>query len=634
MKILHRFMLKQFIGPFVLVFIIVVFVLLMQFLWKWIDELVGKGLELSIIGELLLYTSANLTIMAFPLAVLLSSILTLGNMGENYELIALKAAGISLQRIVFPLIVLSFIIGIIAFLFANNITPFTNLKMRSLINDIRQQRPELSIREGAFSDAIDGYSIRIGKKDHKTNLLYDIMIYDHTEKLGNTTVILADSGHMAVTADKRFLEVVLYSGHRYREEVADKKSTNKKNNTYPFSHQTFEQQTFRMVLPSFDFERSEDDQILKKGYQMMSLDQLKVTIDSMKVVVKEHEDHLRSSVKPAYQFPDYPPRVRDTIYRSKITDHFMTAFDLEPKTKRQEAIQAAINDARNQKDQFAGTIYELDFKSKQTWRYEVEWHRKFTMSLACIILFFIGAPLGAIIRKGGLGTPIIIAVIFFVLYYVISMIGEKAAKGGTLTPFLGMWMSTFIVLPIGVFLTYLATRDSSIFNQDLYLSYIKKGLGFIFAIYPTSRANIDIKVSQADMEPENIINEIDELSQKCKVYLEDDLSRLLRLTKIFQKDEDPILTGIGHDYDRVKAILEKSDIDLIRETVREYPNVSLHDYKIKLQSKWQAIAIMIIVPVWLYLYLKALIQKNNLRNDLKNIMGANRNLINEINSTL
>jgi lipopolysaccharide export system permease protein len=630
MKILYRFMLQQFLGPFMMAFVVVIFTLLMQFLWKYIDDLIGKGLALSVIGELLLYMSAQLSTMAFPLAVLLASIFTLGNLGENYELIALKAAGISLQRIVFPLIVLSIVIGICAFIFANNVTPVTNLRVRALIHDIQQQRPEVQIQEGIFYNGIDGYSIHIDRRNYKTQMLYDLMLYNHTKKQGNHQVILADSGRMAVTADKRFLEVTLYHGHSY-EDVLDSKNPARQNKNYPFRQDFFDRQVFRMILPGFDLERS-DGQIFKSSFQMMNLDQLKYTIDSLSKILTTQEDQLRKIVQPVYRNPELKHQPADTSLRAKIPDNFRIEFDKQPKSKKQTAIQEAVSSVRTQKDQVAGLIYELDDKSRRTWKYEIEWHRKFTMSLACIIFFFIGAPLGAIIRKGGVGTPIIIAVLFFVLYYVISMIGEKSAREGALTPFEGMWLSTFIVLSVGIFLTYMATRDSSIFNQELYVNYIKKGLNFIFATHRIPRPEIDYTATPTDLAPENMIVKLEELSQYCKLYLEGDFRKYLRVSKIWYQQEDQALAEIAERYDNARAILKQSDVDMIRESVAEYPRAVLHNYKIKKDSNRQVVALTIIFPIWLYLYLKAWIQKYSLRNELRNIMGANRNLVNELNS--
>ena len=634
MKILHRFVLKQFIGPFVMSFVIVVFALLMQFLWRYIDDLVGKGLEWSVIGELLLYTASNLTIMAFPLAVLLASIFTLGNLGENYELIALKAAGISLQRIVFPLIILSMLISIFAFYFSNNVTPRTHLKMRTLIYDITQQRPELKIQENIFYNGIEGYTIRIGRRDYKTNMLYDLMIHNHTKKVGNTEVILADSGRMGVTADKQFLEVTLYNGRSYEDVAETNKSRRQQQNTnYPFRHHSFDEQVFRMVLPGYDFERS-DEQIFKSLYQMMNIGQLNYTIDSLEKIIIDQEVQLRGIVQPIYRTPELSNLPVDTSLRSKVPDNFWADFKKQPKSKKQAAIQEAVNNVRTQKDQIAGLIYELDAKKRHSWKYENEWHRKFTMSLACFIFFFIGAPLGALIRKGGVGTPIIIAVVFFVLYYVISMIGERSAKEGAMSPLWGMWLSTCIILSVGIFLTIMATRDSSIFNPELYLNYIKKGLNFVFVTHHTPRPDIAYEVTATDLAPENMLTRLDDLSQHCKRYLEGDFRKYMRLNKIWYHQQDAALTEIGNRYDHIHAIIKRSDIDMIKETVAEYPLATLHDYKIKKDANWQIVAAAVIFPVWFYLYLKSVIQKYMIRNELQNIIEANRNLVNELNSVL
>jgi len=298
------------------------------------------------------------------------------------------------------------------------------------------------------------------------------------------------------------------------------------------------------------------------------------------------------------------------------------------------AVQEAVNNVRSQKDQVAGLTYELESKNKQIWRYEIEWHYKFTISISCFIFFFIGAPLGAIIRKGGLGTPLIIAVLFFVLYYVISEIGKKSAREGAMTAFEGIWMSTFIIFTVGVFLTWMATRDSSIFNQELYVNYIKKGLNFIFIIHRTSRPEIDYRASSTDLAPENMIVKLEELSRLCTLYLEEDSRKVLRFSKIWFDQEDRTLVELGNKYDHICELLKQSDVDMISESVEEYPRAALQNCKIKMISRWQVVAVAIIFPVWFYLFLKVWIQKYSLRNELRNITGANRNLINELNSIL
>jgi len=365
---------------------------------------------------------------------------------------------------------------------------------------------------------------------------------------------------------------------------------------------------------------------------MMNLPQLANEIDSFSKIISNQEQQLRMIVKPVYENPSLKSSPVDTTIRKKILDDFWVGFNQMSKQKRQAAIKEAVNNARSQKDQVAGLIYDLDDKNRRMWKFQIAWHQKFTVAIACFIFFFIGAPLGAIIRKGGLGTPIIIAVIFFVLYYVISMIGEKSAREGALTPFAGMWLSAFIILSIGIFLTLMATRDSPIFNQELYLSYIKKGLSFIFVAQRKLRPEIVYPFTSTDLMPENMITQLEKLSQLCKRYLEGDFRKHLKIRKIWYQQEDPELAEIGCHYDHIRAILKELDVEMIRETVIEYPRVSLHDYKIKKLSNVLVVTAAVIFPVWFYLYAKACIQKYTLRNDLRNMIGANRNLVNELNS--
>ena len=635
MKILHRFMLKQFIGPFIASFAIVIIVLLMQVLWKYIDDLIGKGLELSIIAKMLLFACGQIAVFAFPLAVLLASIFTLGNMGENYELIALKAAGISLQRIMFPLIILSFFIAIGAFLCSNYVIPVAQLKWRVLIHDIQQKRPELSIQEGIFFNGIDGYSIRIGRRDTKTNMLYDLRIHDHTKRQGNVHIVLADSGRMSMTYDKQFLELMLYNGHGY-EDIVDERATDRRtvrqDRTYQFRQNFFEKQVLRIQLPDYGMERS-DEQLFSSGHRYMNLNQLNTVIDSLSHLITTQETQLRMAVIPTYSPPDFHVPI-DTTMRDRIPDNFSAFFNQLPKHTKLRAVEDAIANTQTQKDRISGLIYELNIHNRQTWRYKISWHEKFSMPFACFVFFFIGAPLGAIIRKGGLGTPLIIAIIFYVLYYVISMIGERSAREGALAPLEGMWLSATIILTVGFLLTWKATRDSSIFNPDVYINNVKKFLSIIFDAQYTPRPEIHYKASANELKPANMIYNIEELSQLNKSYLDGVFKKKQIIKEIWSNSDDIKLLEIAEKYDKVKAIIKQSDIEIIRETVAEYPVAALQNYKIKKKSNKHTVAAAVIFPIWLYLYIKVRMQKNELRNELQNIISVNRNLTNVLNSLL
>ncbi|NJO70154.1 MAG: YjgP/YjgQ family permease [Bacteroidetes bacterium] len=476
MKRLHKFILSSFLGPFVFTFFIVVFLLLMQFLWKYIDDLVGKGLEVHVITELLVYTAASLVPMAIPLAVLLASLMTLGSLGENYELTALKAAGISLQRIMQPLIVFSFVIALLAFFFANYVLPVTNLKMRSLLYDIQQQRPELQIREGVFYNGIQDYSIYIGKKDYKTNLLQNIKIYDHRERKGNISVTLADSGYMKITSDKKYLLLTLYNGFVY-SDVKNQRPTIQ--NTYPFRRDKFSKQIIYIELSGFGLQRT-DEQLFKQNYQMLNLGQLSFYSDSLYNDVNYRSGNLVKTLKSSTIFQNDPGKKKNSvpadssIIGKHLTTNFDSAFAVQPTMERANNISAALSLARDSKSYIMSSFMNNDDTIRRARKYDIEWQRKFTLAIACIIFFFIGAPLGAIIRKGGLGMPVVVSVGFFVIYYMISISGEKFAREGVVTPFYGMWLSALILLPVGIFLTYKATTDSAILNMETYSNSIKR----------------------------------------------------------------------------------------------------------------------------------------------------------------
>ncbi len=479
-KRLHALVLKSFLGPFVLTFFIVVFLLLMQFLWKYIEDLVGKGLEFGVITELLMYTSASLIPMALPLAILLASIMAFGNLGENFELTALKSSGISLQRIMSPLIVITILISIAAFFFSNNVLPYTNLKMRSLLYDIQRQRPELQIKEGIFYNGIEGYSIRVEKKD-ANNTLHDIRIYDHTDRRGNVSVTVADSGRMRITSDERYLVLNLYNGHSYLEMPITKK--NRREQSYPHRRHNFEKQTLMIELTGFGLERT-DESLFKSNYQMLNLEQLGHYQDSLnKEVARIDSGFKKVMVSRRYKVSQaayFSARAHqdttrsDTSEKSVLVAHPDSLFPEFNRMDQKQIVSLALNQARSAKNYVSSVFTNRESKIRRLRKYQIEMHRKFTLSFACFIFFFIGAPLGAIIRKGGFGMPVVVSTAFFLMYYIISLTGEKFVREDVLMPYQGMWISSLILMPLGVFLTYKATRDSVIMNIDTYFNFFKR----------------------------------------------------------------------------------------------------------------------------------------------------------------
>lgn len=482
MKRLHYLVIKSFMGPLILTFFMVIFILLMQFLWKYIDDLVGKGLETSVLAEFLLYSSASMVPMALPLAVLLSSLMTFGNMAENLELLAFKSSGVSLSRIMAPLTYVVLIITLAAFFFANNVMPVSNLKLRSLLYDIQRQRPELQIQPGIFDNTMEGYSIRIGDQDTRTKLLKDIWIYDHTDKAGNVSVTVADSGYMRMSSDEKHLVLTLFNGHSYVELQKTKKRNEPKS--YPHRRDKFAKQEMLIELTGFGLNRT-DHNLWKNSFSMMNLDQLRHFEDSLDRDV----DKLQVAVNDMVKNSTTEKSKRNIYKRMPVMDDTLNTAPPEPafhklhvdtvflgldKIQKRRAIAQAINLARTQKSFITTNSNTIGYKVKRLRRYQIEKHRKFTLSISCLIFFFIGAPLGAIIRKGGLGVPVIVSVLFFLVWYMISITGEKFAREDMMAPFAGMWLSSFILIPIGIFVSYKAAMDSVILNIDSYFVFMKK----------------------------------------------------------------------------------------------------------------------------------------------------------------
>jgi len=474
LKRLHLLILRSFLGPFILTFLLVIFILVMQFLFRYINDLIGKGLEFNVIAEFMLYLSTSMVPMALPLALLMAALMTFGNLGEFNELTALKSSGISLQRIMMPLIVLTLVISILAFFFSNYILPVANLKMRSLLWDIQRQKPEFQIVEGIFYNGIEGYSIRIGDKNTKNGMLYDIRIYDHTQRQGNTLVTYADSGTMNLTTDERYLVITLYNGRTYVEIQPERQ--NRRDYTYPMRRDKFQKQVMTIEMTGFGLDRS-DESLFKGSFNMLSLAQLKHFEDSINndinAITRGLGETLRRTAYYHYR-RGAPKSHTDTVNNIVYTLKLDSMFHGLSNSSKLQVINQSMNQARSNLNYVTTSFMNADNKTRRLRRYQIEIQRKFTLSFACFIFFFIGAPLGAIIRKGGLGMPTVISVLFFLAYYVISLSGEKFVRESIIPPFHGMWISTIVLFPIGIFLTYKAATDSAIMNMETYSNTLRK----------------------------------------------------------------------------------------------------------------------------------------------------------------
>jgi lipopolysaccharide export system permease protein len=458
LKTLQRFILKSYLPPFALTFVISVFILFMQFLWKWIDELVGKGLEWNIVAELFSFASLSFIPLALPMAVLLSSLMTFGNLAEHYELAALKSAGLSLVRIMRPVFLFTFGIMIAAFLFSNYVLPYTTLKMMSTLFDIHEQKPSLNIKEGVFSNNIPGYSIRVSKIEDGGSVLRDIMIYDHTDQAGNVQLTVAEYGRMSTTSDQNFLVIELKNGETYRE-MWDRENA---NNTRPFVRVKFKEQVARLDMSGLKMVRT-DPELFKENDKMLTGGQLLKYIDTMRTTIREDKSAFYSSLSNAYLVKTKAYwHSLDTVKHIK-TGNFLD--ELKPADKSR-AFEMALSNARNCKSSVESKLNEIDAEEKNIIRFKIEFWRKWSLSVACIIMFFIGAPLGALIRKGGLGMPVVISIVCFLLFWVMSIVGEKLVKQGTIPAEFGMWFGCLFFLPIALWMTKKATEDSGMFDTS------------------------------------------------------------------------------------------------------------------------------------------------------------------------
>lgn len=431
--------------------------------------MVGKGLDWDVIAQLLVYISASLVPMALPLAILLSSLMAFGNLGENYELIAFKSAGISLRQILKPLFILILFLAAAAFLFNNYWLPIANLKSRSLLYDVREKKPTMDIRPGIFSSELEDFTIRVENKkvEGDKEYLYDLMIYDHSEGRGNRTVITAEKGLMTLSDDKQFLILHLFNGQSYDDQI---ENTVEKN--YPLARTKFEEQLIRFDLSEFALNRT-DEELFKNNYYMLNLNQLEEAIDTLSKVKEGRFERYRNELKQSYSLFNETNYSDLGLKLVKANTNIDQIIKQTKKDRQINIVETAINLARNSKSRVASINEDLKIRSEYINRHKIEWHKKLTLSVACVVLFLIGAPLGAIIRKGGIGMPMVISVIFFLIFHILSITGEKMAKEGAISVFAGMWMATAVLTPIGLFFTYKATTDSSLFRMDAYFDSIR-----------------------------------------------------------------------------------------------------------------------------------------------------------------
>jgi lipopolysaccharide export system permease protein len=461
-KKLDKLIIKAFIGPFLATFFIAVFILVVQFFWLYIDEFVGKGVDTITLLKFISYVSATIVPLALPLGILLSSIMTFGNLGESFELVAIKSAGIPLIRFMQPLFIISGLLAVVAFLFANYMIPVAELKMRTLLYDIRVAKPAFDIKEGVFYNKLDGYTIKIGSKE-KDSIIRNVVIYEHSYMLQDN-IILAEEGTMKVSPDQRFLYFNLRNGWRNQEKG------NPGTIETDYYRLGFKEYKKVFDLSSFKLNKTADS-TFKSYYKMLSLQQLTRVVDSLKKKTDSVKYRGYREINPVVPFT-----YADSVIKknNRIQAQFKDVKELVTDSIKNLISSTIISKATSFKNQVEFIAYDHTEQKKQLRLHDLERHRKFALSFACIVLFLIGAPLGSIIRKGGIGLPLVISVLFFIIFHITNTTGEKMVKEGVALPGIGMWLSTMLLIPVGIFLTYKAMQDSQLFNSEFYYRILRR----------------------------------------------------------------------------------------------------------------------------------------------------------------
>lgn len=628
-------MLQTFLPLFLMTFGICLFIVLMQFLWRYIDDMVGKGLGIPILAEMLMYAALSLVPMALPLAILLASLMTFGNLGERLELLAMKSAGVSLIHIMRPLIITLCFVCVGAFFFQNNVTPVAQVKLYSLLYSMRQKSPELDIPEGAFYKEITGYNVYVKQKDKETGLLRDIMIYDYSKGFDNATVIVADSGLLKVSADKLFLVLSLFNGESF--ENLTEKETNKARKSVPYRRETF---SSKDILIEFDanFTRMDDsflqNQYIGKGLKELgtSIDSMSVRLDSIKninagtVIASSYKKTLGKEIRktPLPSVPETQTKEKEETPPVPVLN-YDSIYHAQPAATQSALISRAISHIETIKADYffkAATIGDEAYKIR---RHLTEWHKKFTLSFACMVFFFIGAPLGAIIRKGGLGMPVVISVVLFIFYYIIDNIGFKMARDGVWNAWEGMWLSSAVLTPLGIFLTYKAVNDSVILNGDTYINAIKNLFG------KKAGRNITRKeiIIFAPDYPKTV-GQIDTLTELITAFLQKNKRWNSYFSFWIQGNKDRSAAEINRLLESIVEELANSDQILVLNKLMDYP--FLNGYKnANPFSKFFSILVGILFPLGIPLYLIAMYKRRLLLHDMKVVLKVNNELKQLIN---
>ncbi len=626
-------MLQRFVPQLLMTFFICLFILMMQFLFRYINDLVGKGLSMDVLAELFFYAALSMVPMALPLAILLASLMTFGNLGEHFELTALKSSGISLIKVMTPLIILISMIAVGAFFFQNNVLPKTQVKMWTLLFSARQKSLSLDITEGSINTQIPGYNVYVKHKDRETGMLRDLIIYDVSNAASSyPRIVTADSGLLQMTADQRHIQLKLFHGNWYEDVKSGSGSTLGGSEMY-----RRESYHDKDILIPYDatFTRMDDDN-MRSQYIGKDIAELRQSIDSIQTKVDSVGDMMaqQMQLRPIMGVPTSRMESQDgklvrvvvkdvKMDRPVDVDSLYSTFGTDDKML---VVNQALNSAQStmQDIQFRG--FSMSEDNQVMRRHQIELQKKFTLSLACLIFFFIGGPLGAIIRKGGLGTPVVISVILFVIYYIIDNMGYKMARDGYWPVWQGIWLSSAVLLPLGVFLTQRAVNDSAVFNPDAWMNVLRRLTGM------HQTRHLEVK--------DLIINEVDEavaleklaaLHADCTAYAEQNKGRMGYVQYLLAGlDRDRLLQLQAHieqvvEYlsnSRNQLVVNKTmDFPIVRNLFTYYPSATLHQVVMtrskRLSQRQVGILLAVLFPIGLPLWLVGMHHQKNLLRDVR-----------------
>ena len=624
-KKLDIFIAKQFGLLFIGTFFICQFVLMMQFLWRYVDELIGKGLSMEVLAQFFWYMGLMLVPQALPLAILLSSLITFGNLGESSELTAIKSAGISLMQTFRSLIIISIIISLASFHFQNDIGPKANIKMAQLLLSMKQKSPEVEIPEGIFYDGIPNCNLFVQEKDMKTGKLYGIMIYRMTGSYDDQAIILADSGMLQSTAEKKHILITLWSGEWF-ENMPSQQLGN--SASVPYRRESF---STKQIVMDYDGDFNMTDAAsLSNDARGKSLRQIGHDIDSLNHMYDSigRRFYADSKMGTFYVARASKPDSLTALKRAQDKSFSIDAeFDSLSTDKKQRIISMALNKVQMQ-------VSELDFNSmitsdadKLIRQHQIEAINKFTLALSCLIFFFIGAPLGAIIRKGGLGIPVIISVLVFIIFYILDNTGYRMSRGGMWTVWFGKGLAPAVLTPLAIFFTYKANNDSVVFNLDMYKNFMMKMLGLRLKRHVFGKeVIIDDPDYVSDKEKLNRISQ--EVTDYSKVHNLHKPANIINVFFRYQPDHE--IERISQELEAVIEDLANTKDKVILSELNNYPILSEKAHTRPFERKWMNIAAAIIVPIGAFLYIRMWTFRLRLLHDLRTIKQTNTNIENRI----